>query len=47
VLRGPRAGDRIPEVNTSTGTIRALLLAQERQTPMKQVPEAEAVEGRG
>jgi MOSC domain-containing protein YiiM len=30
-----------------TGTIRALLLAQERGTPMKRVPEARALEGRG
>jgi MOSC domain-containing protein YiiM len=34
-------------VDTPTGTIRALLLAQERGTPMKRVPEAEALEGRG
>lgn len=34
-------------MNTPTGTIRALLLAQERQTPMLRVPQAEAVEGRG
>jgi MOSC domain-containing protein YiiM len=35
------------EVDTPSGTIRALLLAQERGTPMKRVPEAQAVEGRG
>ncbi|WP_434383743.1 MOSC domain-containing protein [Melittangium boletus] len=34
-------------MDTPSGTIRALLLAQERGTPMKRVPEAEAVEGRG
>ena len=34
-------------MSTPQGTIRALLLAQERQTPMRRVPEAEAVEGRG
>lgn len=34
-------------MNTSTGTVRALLLAQERETPMKRVPEVQAVEGRG
>jgi MOSC domain-containing protein YiiM len=34
-------------VNTPSGTIRALLLAQERGTPMKRVPEAQALEGRG
>jgi len=34
-------------VDTPTGTIRALLLAQERGTPMKRVPEAQALEGRG
>lgn len=34
-------------MDTPTGTIRALLLAQERGTPMKRVPEAEALEGRG
>jgi MOSC domain-containing protein YiiM len=38
---------KIREVDTPPGTIRALLLAQERGTPMKRVPEAEAVEGRG
>ena len=39
--------DRIQGVETPAGTIRALLLAQERGTPMKRVPEAQAVEGRG
>ncbi|MFY0528504.1 MOSC domain-containing protein [Archangium gephyra] len=34
-------------MDTPTGTIRALLLAQERGTPMKRVPEAQALEGRG
>ena len=34
-------------METPAGTIRALLLAQERGTPMKRVPEAQAVEGRG
>jgi MOSC domain-containing protein YiiM len=34
-------------VDTPTGTIRALLLAQERGTPMLRVPEAQAREGRG
>ena len=34
-------------MDTPTGTIRALLLAQERETPMKRVPEAQALEGRG
>ncbi len=34
-------------MDTPNGTIRALLLAQERGTPMKRVPEAQALEGRG
>ena len=34
-------------MDTPTGTIHALLLAQERGTPMKRVPEAQALEGRG
>ncbi|HEX5753256.1 MAG TPA: MOSC domain-containing protein [Archangium sp.] len=34
-------------METPACTIRALLLAQERGTPMKRVPEAQAVEGRG
>jgi MOSC domain-containing protein YiiM len=34
-------------VNPATGTIRALLLAQARGTPMRRVPEALAIEGRG
>jgi len=34
-------------MDTPTGIIRALLLAQERGTPMKRVPEAQALEGRG
>jgi MOSC domain-containing protein YiiM len=46
-LRWDEPPRRIQEVDTPTGTIRALLLAQERGTPMKRVPEAEALEGRG
>jgi MOSC domain-containing protein YiiM len=34
-------------VDTPSGTIRALLLAQERGTPMKRVAEAQALEGKG
>ncbi|MDY7227430.1 MOSC domain-containing protein [Hyalangium rubrum] len=34
-------------MNPATGTIRALLLAQARGTPMRRVPEALAVEQRG
>ncbi|SEU33212.1 MOSC domain-containing protein [Stigmatella erecta] len=34
-------------MDSPSGTIRALLLAQERGTPMKRVPEAEAMEGQG
>ncbi|HLL05347.1 MAG TPA: MOSC domain-containing protein [Myxococcaceae bacterium] len=34
-------------MNPATGTIRALLLAQARGTPMRRVPEALALEGRG
>jgi MOSC domain-containing protein YiiM len=46
-LRWDEPPRRIQEVDTPPGTIRALLLAQERGTPMKRVPEAEALEGRG
>ncbi|WP_233595297.1 MULTISPECIES: MOSC domain-containing protein [Corallococcus] len=34
-------------MSTPAGTIRALFLAQERNTPMRQVPEARAVEQHG
>ncbi|SEN01909.1 hypothetical protein SAMN05444354_12869 [Stigmatella aurantiaca] len=34
-------------MDSPSGTIRALMLAQERGTPMKRVLEAEAVEGQG
>lgn len=46
-LRRSTVADRIPGVDTPSGTIRALLLAQERGTPMKRVTEALALEGRG
>jgi MOSC domain-containing protein YiiM len=46
-LRWDEAPRRILEVDTPTGTIRTLLLAQERGTPMKRVSEAQALEGRG
>ncbi len=46
-LRWSTLADRIPGVDTPSGTIRALLLAQERGTPMKRVAEAQALEGRG
>lgn len=46
-LRRRTVADRIPGVDTPSGTIRALLLAQERGTPMKRVAEAQALEGKG